>query len=579
MFRGDPPDDLHFAFKDIEYHLFYSKYGQFSISELQLLPKVKGTEPNKKVSFLIRLKRAYREIFEKKISAGENINIINTPGLDHGHDYFENDPASLDIHLEIIYKEDTGTKISNFFKTGSGHNSKLDKYFSPKLFIPQKEAENQKFDISLFDGKNNEYTLSLRFKITGLVEHSVILTLIKEPFVAVHMNDVLNEYLMFDLKNKDFREQKGEGIRAQHKTLVNFNNGHAQLFTVDILHIVSLQWSSIKIMLGKNVLATSHLIGLIQLPLSQQVNNDPTVFTLDPKFEKAMLIRNLNGDYAIVKGKWVGFKRGVPPAKNRRGVRGDPGRLAVAYYSFASKKKISVDITKDLTFEIKNEFISSKVDFNTGKIIINFLTKSESLEAESNLALVFSIIVLHVLLQPKPKPYLDEKLKKFTLPSTSSNARFASGVRPSTRPADLDTVILLSCIGYPELIASNCFYHHYHCIPHHHHDHHHHHHDHFDNNNNHGISHGEVDINDYNNQIDLNVDGAVDGNNTDWLFGGIEGGNETGGFEIGTDSGNNGDSGIGGGDTYFGGCGGCGSGGGGGDYGGGSCGGKLNLSI
>ena len=157
-------------------------------------------------------------------------------------------------------------------------------------------------EYNLFYSKKDKFDFTeLRF----FPKKSMILTLTKGPFECIHMNHILNEYLMFDFQNKDFNKQAGECVRAQHKLVANDNNANIQLLTIEILHLVSQQWSSIKIMSDENVLATSHLIDSRQLPLNQQVGYDKKVFTLDPKYEKAMLIRNLNGDYAMVKGKWV----------------------------------------------------------------------------------------------------------------------------------------------------------------------------------------------------------------------------------------------------------------------------------
>ena len=307
-----------------------------------------------------------------------------------------------------------------------------------------------------FSLKNIEYNLFYSKKdkfdfheFRFFPKKSMILTLTKGPFVNIHMNRILNEYLMFDFQNKDFNKQTGECVRAQHKLVTDVNNANIQLLTVEVLHLVSQQWSSIKIMSDENVLATSHLIDSRQLPLSQQVGYDKKVFTLDPKYEKAMLIRNLNGDYAIVKGKWVGFRRKVLKAKNSSGERGDPGHLEISYYSFRTKKTHKLDVSKFLEFYLFNEYASFEVNLSTSKIIANFKNENTNLEIESSLALIYSISALHVLLQPKPIPYLDEKANRFKLPSLKSEKNI------------LGNLVLSSCIGVAELIASESYYHYY----------------------------------------------------------------------------------------------------------------------
>ena len=59
-------------------------------------------------------------------------------------------------------------------------------------------------------------------------------------------------------------------------------------------------------------MASSHLIELDQLPTENLAGFGE--FSLK-SFEKAMLVRNVNGDFAIVKAKWTGFRQGVPPPR------------------------------------------------------------------------------------------------------------------------------------------------------------------------------------------------------------------------------------------------------------------------
>jgi hypothetical protein len=244
-------------------------------------------------------------------------------------------------------------------------------------------------------------------------------------------------------------ECKGDGIRAQHVIQVNCNNDKVNVYTVDILHVVSIQWSSIKIINDGSLLATSHLIGQADLPeikevddleysrlaYSKQRTHNIHEFGLDPKYEKAMLIRNLNGDYGIVKAKWIESQ----------------GHLSIHYFDVSTKKSLKFEIENNLVYSVRNEYLDFQVNLNKGHIIIKFLKEMneiKNLEVESNLALIFSISVLHVLLQPKVKPMLNLDLKKFVLPN----------MYPGNISFDLNKSVLLSCVGYAELTRSDAFY-------------------------------------------------------------------------------------------------------------------------
>ena len=143
-------------------------------------------------------------------------------------------------------------------------------------------------------------------------------------------------------------------------------------------------------------MASSHLIGLVHLPYFQHITSNVNFLSLDPRFEKAMLVRNVNGDYAIIKGKWVGLKRGIKPHRDKngrmiRGVRGSPGNLKIEIYSILKRSIQKIEINDRFVFELENDYFSTKTDLKSGRIEFNFLKKSilANLEVESVLAIIF----------------------------------------------------------------------------------------------------------------------------------------------------------------------------------------------
>ena len=139
-------------------------------------------------------------------------------------------------------------------------------------------------------------------------------------------------------------------MRSQKDFLKNTNKSLEDLYTAEILHLISLQWSSIKIYFENFLMATSHLIGSNHLPSVTQLSINNAPYLVKSLIEKAMLIRNVNGDYAIVKGKWVNLRKGVAGTSySNRGIQGNPGNLQVEIH-FLKEKSIK-------RYEINDKFI------------------------------------------------------------------------------------------------------------------------------------------------------------------------------------------------------------------------------
>jgi len=115
---------------------------------------------------------------------------------------------------------------------------------------------------------------------------------------------------------------------------------------------------------------------------------------LDDRYEKAMLVRNVsNGDYAIIKGKWIGKSNSVP---------GSTGHLILSHYLISTKQTQRVHISKKSQFSLASENCLAHVNMKSGLIQINQIKQIVNcLEVESLIACVFSVAVLNVVLQPR----------------------------------------------------------------------------------------------------------------------------------------------------------------------------------
>ena len=204
-----------------------------------------------------------------------------------------------------------------------------------------------------------------------------------------------------------YRSNEESAVRTVHKICANLGQEtQKESFELEVLHLFALKWSSIRIMANKQNVATSHLIGLEHLPGLYQLPEETYSYDqndlsessmgiiLDNSYEKAMLVRNINGvDYAILKGKWIGKKNSVP---------GATGHLIVSYYLLSTKQLFKIRITKNFKFELMSENIQAKASLKTGLIQLQQVKKViNCLEVESLLACIFSVAVLHVVLQPR----------------------------------------------------------------------------------------------------------------------------------------------------------------------------------
>ena len=133
-----------------------------------------------------------------------------------------------------------------------------------------KRHYNQEYFCSggMFRGNNNEQVFCESIDLSLPIDNNII---------EIKFNDFNNNILTIDLSN---------------------------MFQVKINFIESIQsWSNISL-LNKNdeLISYSRLINLNELPSSDLISNIET--NLDIKYERAMLLTDKNGDYAIVKGRF-----------------------------------------------------------------------------------------------------------------------------------------------------------------------------------------------------------------------------------------------------------------------------------
>ncbi len=136
----------------------------------------------------------------------------------------------------------------------------------------------------------------------------------------------------------------------------DFNNNVLKIdlnvFQVKINFIESFQsWSNIKLIKDDELISYSRLTNLNELPSSDLISNIET--NLDIKYERAMLLTDKNGDYAIVKGR---FKSN--------------DKFIIKYISLLdSCVKIRLEIkTNQQYLNFKMDDLNVEIDLKTGSI-------------------------------------------------------------------------------------------------------------------------------------------------------------------------------------------------------------------
>ncbi|KAK3102278.1 hypothetical protein FSP39_010151 [Pinctada imbricata] len=141
---------------------------------------------------------------------------------------------------------------------------------------------------------------------------------------------------------------------ASHR--LRTTNGTVE-FTVRTIHSLPCLMSVVQVFYHDKLSVVCHLIGPDTLPRRDQVTKK-TKLTLTPsKGERAVVIKNNDGDWAVLTGNWTGLRKGIPGEPGRRGIPGSPGHLKISLYKMATGKWARLSLknwnnTKDFSFTL-----------------------------------------------------------------------------------------------------------------------------------------------------------------------------------------------------------------------------------
>jgi hypothetical protein len=353
MFRGNPANDLcYFRSNANQFDQYCYQYSQFELKDA----KLEGIDENLKTSFDIKVNfkmlREYQKI--------ENFSINNeeTKMLALKVDDNYNECSKLFIEFTAQLNEN---KFKKFLKIFTKYFKNYEKFkFNSEIQIDLSTIQDQEYIMSLNDSFNNEYKLRFKWSIKMLTQPLVAIQVIKQPFQKINMFNFKNEFKNFGFDLIEYKPDEN-GVRANHQLVVMLGRRLVSVYTLEMLHVISRKWSSIRIKDIKNntnLFASSHLIGLEQLPsldLLKKVKQGKNKLSeslegsivLDDRYEKAMLVKNLiDQDFAIIKAKWINKRNGIPGVpgdkskgiRGKQGVPGNMGNLIFSIHLFKSKK-------------------------------------------------------------------------------------------------------------------------------------------------------------------------------------------------------------------------------------------------
>jgi len=461
-FRGNRPTNEFYSDSDPS---FLYKAAKFELKKVRL-----SSNKNKEKEFVYKMHFVHiTGQYDEEIKTNQELNdSLN------GVVFFSTESVHFKLSLQL--NEKLGSKLVNLVKTGHRHDSAHDHTFEFVLEYPKKteRIEERKFEFNFLSPKDDELVLQIEWNVS-LFQNQMEFCIIKQKFEKINiMNEIKHNYENFSFETINFKNEDIV-IKAEHRIQPWIYQSESfriplpekENYICEILHIITMEWSSIRILKNSLLLASSKILNLRQLP-SSNLNLSSLFITLNPQIERAMLITNLNGDYAIVKGRWI---------QNRR----ERGYLKVDWYSFLTKSFQHLEVRDSFEFKFTNETIQAIVNLKTGSINVKAIEgmQIKNLEIESLVAALVSIAVLYVSLQPKQViPVRNQVDLKIRRPPAQVNRATAIGnKRPvrfqNTRPSPITSnYTMINIVGYNDMLPyyDECFNHHHHHHHHHHHD-------------------------------------------------------------------------------------------------------------
>ena len=285
-----------------------------------------------------------------------------------------------------------------------------------KLLCISRDSENIFSGISYFyshqfgDGRSNEYQFEKAFKSYALQVNAWFtpqkrfdFCINADNFSEVKTPEEIKSFLCDWKEEYELIPYMNETCVASHPILENLR-GHYNA-SVRVFHCARLMTSRIQMLCGKEVVVIAELISTDQLPSPDQVDGD--IPTLDPSLgERAVLIKNHMGDWAVVIGSWIGYRRAKEGKTFERCIINNKGENIVQRYTLPIRQ----ETRGDLQYRIYRLPSCQKSTSLPEHLKVNFYTGDIQMfdhleEAAENIGLVFSVALLHVLCKPRKRDW------------------------------------------------------------------------------------------------------------------------------------------------------------------------------
>lgn len=408
-YRGQAPIELEYFYNNVfNYNDYLCRVASLSIQEISLnqLEKTNDFFINAflgKYPILLNEKQNYKSI--KDIEFNE-----------------------LDFRLKIMIKLKNLKSIVQEMLRIEPH---INNCVQVNLLIPELSIHTieKKFNIQF---KNSNYTLFLKYVAKNLDKkiNKLVFKFKEDQFKPVSMRQIEDVYNIFDIRK--ITALGDRALIARHLVLIGSKQDLA--YKAEILHIPKIKWSSIRILFNGKCTASAHLINSNHLPLKSQVEH--SVLSIDPRCDRAMLIRDLDGDFAVVKAKWTDQ------------TKENIGHLFVTVFRLETSTKIELKICVNTNRIVELNFsgIRTKIDLTSAELVLNMAENVKNKDIQRLLCVVMSISLLHVLLQPKSKLVINNVLGRLE-------------EKPhSHKQIDINNFFLFNLIGYRSLINMKLLY-------------------------------------------------------------------------------------------------------------------------
>ena len=255
-----------------------------------------------------------------------------------------------------------------------------------EITIPKENnlIETQIHEFSFLDQKSTmEYSMVLELVISTYKRQATYF-LNTNPFKLIDKNqcfellNLLNEQI---INSNDTYETI---LHASHQLVVKNQKTYYNIET--IMTNKPFPFSGFKIQHLNSILSLSKTIDTEHIP---SVGYPYPCLSLDCKSQRAMLVQNSNGDYAILKAEWIDDKNN--------------GYLKIDWYSFEMNSITTYAFKDPLYFKFKNpeNTVFTNIDLENGIIDISFNNNANKIE--SVLSCILSIVQLNIIVIPKYK--------------------------------------------------------------------------------------------------------------------------------------------------------------------------------